>query len=159
MVERVRCNQCGNAIPSWANSACPVCARIEQEHVRYGDRTIRKPTIRTLCDCINGTWKHQDIVITFDFDEGTYTQLVNGQVTNRSLTFCSEKANSLTFTIGTAHVSAYVADDGTLVVERKKRMAFVSWVDGERKMCPQCFYRNTASTSKCEECSFAWRLA
>jgi len=98
-------------------------------------------------------------VITFDFDEGTYTQMVQGQVTNRSLTFLHEEANHITLNVGAACVSAYVANDGTLVVERRQCMAVVSWLDEEQKMCPQCLYRNGASTSRCEECGFTWRPA
>lgn len=32
------CGSCGNLIPSWAYGSCPVCQRIEQEHIKYGSR-------------------------------------------------------------------------------------------------------------------------
>lgn len=34
----MRCGQCGNAIPDWANGVCYTCGRIEKEQQRFGSR-------------------------------------------------------------------------------------------------------------------------
>lgn len=161
-----RCGKCGNEVPDWASGRCPICFRMEQEHIRYGDslpdrKTSHSPAKSSIPQLkprvLSGVWKNNDGSVILNFSDGIYEHRMSRRPMTRPLTVLGKDLDEFRLEIGGALIRAWVDVNGGLVLKRNTTMKFLCWSEGKlHKLCPKCLYLSPNKRSSCVACGHVW---